>query len=81
MKKPLKYTFDEKGLTVGQGENSTTFEWKDIVKAVSTGRSIIIYTTRYNATIVPRAQVGEKLPLIIQAISSGLDPKKNRIRN
>ena len=81
MKKPLKYTFDDTGLTVSQGENSTTFEWKDIVKAVSTGRSIIIYTTRYNATIVPRSQAGEKLPLIIQAISSGLDPRKNRIRN
>ncbi len=81
MKKPLKYTFDENGFSIGQGENSTSFEWKNVVKAVSTGRSIIIYTTRYNATIVPRSQAGEKLPLIIQAIASGVDPKKNRIRN
>ncbi len=81
MKKPLKYSFDESGLTVSQDENSQTYEWKDVVKAVSTGRSIIIYTTKYNATIIPRSQAGEKLPLVIQAISAGLEPKKNKIRN
>ncbi len=81
MKKPLKYSFDENGLTVSQDENSQTYEWKDVVKAVSTGRSIIIYTTKYNATIIPRSQAGEKLPLVIQAISAGLEPKKNKIRN
>ncbi len=81
MKKPLKYSFDESGLTVSQDENSQTYEWKDVVKAVSTGRSIIINTTKYNATIIPRSQAGEKLPLVIQAISAGLEPKKNKIRN
>ncbi|MCR4618874.1 MAG: YcxB family protein [Lachnospiraceae bacterium] len=81
MKKPLKYTFDEKGITISQEENSQTYEWKDIVKAVSTGRSIIVYTTKYNATIVPKAQAGEALPLVIAAISAGLDPKKNKIRS
>ncbi len=81
MKKPLKYTFDERGITISQDEKNHTYEWKDVVKAVSTGRSIIIYTSKYNATIVPRSQAGEKLPLIISEISAGLEPRKNRIRN
>ena len=81
MKKPLKYTLDEKGLTIGQDESSQTYPWADIVKAVSTGRSIIIYTTRYNATIIPKSQVREELPLIIKEIAANLEPRKNRIRS
>ena len=79
-KKPLKYVFDENGITVSQDEASQTFAWPDVVKAVSTSRSIIIYTSKVNATIIPKKQVGDELPLIVAEISKNLDPKKNKIR-
>lgn len=80
LKDPFKYVLDENGLTVWQGEKNHTYPWGEMVKAVSTGRSIILYTTKYNATIIPRDQAGEKLPLVIQEISKYIDPKKNRIK-
>lgn len=81
MKKPFKYTFDENGITISQDDKSENHPWDSMVKAISTGKSIIVYTTRYNATIIPKAQAGESLPLVIKAISEGIDPKKNKIRS
>ena len=81
MKNPLKLRFDDEGLTISQAESSHTYKWEEVVKAVSTGRSIIVYTTKYNATIIPRSQAGEGLPLVISEISAHLEPKKNKIRS
>lgn len=81
MKKPFHYVLDEKGITVSQDANSETIEWERVVKAVSTGRSIIVYTSKNGASVFPRKQVGESLPALIQTVSTNLDPKKNKIRN
>lgn len=81
MKESFHYVLDENGITVSQGDKSETHSWDSVVKAVSTGRSIIIYTSKVSATVLPRRQVGDALPLLIQTISSYIDPKKNKIRN
>ncbi len=81
LKDPFTFVFDEDGLTVAQGDKTHLYPWGEMVKAVSTSKSIILYTTKYNATIIPRDQAGEKLPLVIQAISANIDPKKNKIRH
>ena len=80
MKLAYHYVLDDTGITVSQGENKETIEWDRIVKAVSTGRSIIVYTSAKGASVFPRKQVGEALPALIQTISSNLDPKKNKIK-
>ena len=57
---PLRYTLDEEGLTVSQGEAQERMDWENMHKAVSTGRSIILYTSPVNATIFPKSQLGEE---------------------
>lgn len=79
-KQPLHYVLDEKGLTVSQGEQSGTMAWEDMVKAVSTGKSIILYTSRVNATIFPKRQMGDKKAAVIETISTHMPPKKVKIR-
>lgn len=79
-KQPLHYVLDEKGLTVSQGEESGTVAWEDMVKAVSTSRSIILYTSRVNATIFPKRQMGDKKMAVIEVISTHMPPKKVKIR-
>ena len=79
-KQPLHYVLDEKGLTVSQGEESGTVVWEDMVKAVSTSRSIILYTSRVNATIIPKRQMGDKKAAVIEMISVHMPPKKVKIR-
>lgn len=80
MKNPVHYLLNEDGITVSQGEQSQTLPWSGVHKAVSTGRSIILYTSKNSASVFPRKQVGESLPLLIQTISANLDPKRNKIK-
>lgn len=79
-KQPLHYVLDENGITISQGETSTHQAWEDMVKAVSTGKSIIVYTTRVNATIFPKNQMGDKKEAVIAVISTHMPPKKVKIR-
>lgn len=79
-KQPLHYVLDESGITISQGETSTSQAWDDMVKAVSTGKSIIVYTSRVNATIFPKNQMGDKKEAVIEVISKNMPPKKVKIR-
>lgn len=79
-KEPLHYVLDDNGITISQGEVSTTQGWDDMVKAVSTSRSIIVYTSRVNATIFPKSQLGDKKTAVIEVISTHMPPNKVKIR-
>ena len=80
-KQPLHYRLDEQGITISQGESSTALEWENMVKAVSTGRSIILYTSRVNATIFPKKQLGDQKAAVIECISTHMPPDKVKIRS
>lgn len=79
-KKPLHYKMTDDGIEVSQGEEVQSQKWEDMHKAVSTGRSLIVYTTPVNATIFPRRDLGEKAPGVIEIISKHMPPKKVKIR-
>lgn len=78
---PLLYILDEEGLTVSQGEARETMAWENMHKAVSTGRSIILYTSPVNATIFPRRQLGDRQAAVIEMISTHMPPRKVKIRS
>jgi len=77
---PLHYLLDENGVTISQGDEVTTQPWEDMYKAVSTPKSIILYTTKVNATIFPKDQMGDKRAAVIEVISTHMPPKKVKIR-
>lgn len=79
-KQPLHYVLDENGVTISQGESVTTQSWDDMVKAVSTTKSIILYTSKVNATIFPKSQLGDKKTSVIEMISTHMPPAKVKIR-
>lgn len=79
-KKSLHYKMTDDGIEVSQGEEVQSQKWEDMHKAVSTGRSLIVYTTPVNATIFPRRDLGEKAPGVIEIISKHMPPKKVKIR-
>lgn len=79
-KKPLHYVLDEEGIHISQGEETTSQAWDNMVKAVSTGRSIIVYTTRVNATIFPKKQLEDKKTSVIEMISTHMPPAKVKIK-
>lgn len=79
-KEPLHYRLDEEGLTISQGEAESKQAWADMYKAVSTGRSIILYTSRVNATIFPKRQLGDSKMAVVEMISTHMPPSKVKIR-
>jgi len=79
-RKPLHYRLLEEGIEVSQGDVVELQEWEGMVKAISTGKSIIIYTAPIKAAIFPRADLGNKTADAIEIICKHMDPKKVKIR-
>lgn len=79
-KEPLHYFMNDEGITISQGETSESQSWEDMVKAVSTPGSIIVYTSRVKASIFPKKQLGDQRAALIKMISTHMDPKKVKIR-
>lgn len=79
-KKPIHYLMDDTGVTVSDEENSMTVEWKDMYKAYSTNQSIILATSRYNAWIFPKKDLGEDRYSLIEMISTHMPPDKVKIK-
>lgn len=77
---PLHYVLDEEGLAVSQGEEEGKMAWADMYKAVSTTKSIILYTSPVNATIFPKRDMGDKNMAVIEMISTHMPPAKVKIR-
>lgn len=79
-REPLHYKMTEEGLTVSQGETEQFQAWDDMVKATSTGRSLILYTGRVNAAIFPKSDLKELAPDVIRLISTHMPPSRVKIR-
>lgn len=79
-RQPLHYRMNEEGITVSQGEHEECCKWEDMQKAISTMRSIVLYTSAVNATILPKKAMGEKTTAVIEVISTHMPPKKVKIR-
>ena len=79
-KEPLHYILDEKGITVKSGENEDSLGWDKMYKAVSTTKSVILYTTRINACIFPKEDMGDQKDSIIKMICTHMDPKQVNIK-
>ncbi len=79
-KKPLHYVVNQEGISVSQGEQTERVSWEQCLKAVSTRKSIVVYTGKQNATIFPRADLGEYTGALIAVIVENMDPKQVRIK-
>ncbi len=80
-KKPLNYVLDDEGITVSQNETEQKEKWENLYKAVSTGRSIVVYTTRNSACIFPNRELKDQRAKVIEMISTHMAPAKVKIRS
>ncbi len=79
-KEPLHYKLTQEGVEISQKEAKEFQKWEDMYKAVSTGKSIILYTSRVNASIFPRADLQDKQGAVIEMISTHMPPGKVKIK-
>ncbi|MBR1691672.1 MAG: YcxB family protein [Lachnospiraceae bacterium] len=78
--KPLHYRMLEEGIEVSQGDVVELQAWEGMVKAISTAKSIIVYTSPVKAAIFPRNDLGDASDTLIEIICKHMDPKKVKIR-
>ncbi len=78
--KPLHYKMTEDGVSVSQDGEEQFQKWEDMYQAVSTSRSIILYTGKYQASIFPRVCLAGMQSDVIAMISAHMPPKKVKIR-
>ena len=79
-KKPLHYVLTDEGVTVSQGEDEMFQEWDVVYRAKSTNRSLLIYTSKVNAWIFPKRDLGKDKEAVIQLISAHVAPNKVKIK-
>ena len=79
-KKPLHYRLSDEGIEVSQDGEVQKQKWEDMDRAVSTQRSLIVYTSRVNASIFPKQDLGELTPGVIEMISTHMPPSKVKIK-
>ncbi len=61
-------------------EIAVDLPWEDMYKAISTGSSIIVYSSRTTACIFPKKDLGDTKYKVIEMISTHMPPKKVKIR-
>ena len=79
-KKPLHYRLTDEGIEVSQDDTTEQMGWDGMVKAVSTMNSVIVYTTKTNACIFPKGDLGDKKYKVIEIISTHMPPGKVKIK-
>ena len=79
-KKPLRYRFSADGIEVAQGEDRSFVGWDGCTKAVSTKKSIILYTGKNNACVFPREQITGGAETLISVLASHMEAKRVKIK-
>lgn len=79
-KNPLHYMLDDEGIHVSQNGEEEMQSWDNIVKVVSTGRSLIVYTSKVNACIFPRRDLKDYTSQVIEMLSTHLPANKVKVR-
>lgn len=80
-KNPITYTISEEGLTSAQNGTETEAKWDSMMKVTSTSKSIIVYTGKNRATILPKEVMGNNYEAVVQMISTHVPPAKVKIKS
>ncbi len=76
----LHYAVGEEGFVVSQGEESATLPWTMVYKLVATKRNVLVYSTRRNAYVIPREQLGEAYGRLRELASEKLERYRLKLK-
>ena len=65
LSRPLHYAVGENGFAVSQGEESALLAWEQIYKIAATRTNVLVYSTRRNAYVIPRGQLGDRYDALL----------------
>lgn len=79
-KKPLHYRLSEEGIEISTEDEKQLVPWESVTKAVATGKTVMLYTSKINAFLFPKRELGERSAELVQVISRYVSPDKVKIR-
>lgn len=77
---PLHYRLCEEGIEISQNGETQMAKWEQCVKACNTRKSIFVYTSKVNAFIFPRTDLGNQTDDVIAYIAKHVSPEIMKIR-
>lgn len=78
--RPLEYEIDQRGIRTSQGKESSFVEWKQVHKVINSKLSVIVYVSKANACVLPKAAVGGKYDRLLEIMEKNVPQKKYKIR-
>ena len=78
-KEELSYSFDDKVITVSQGESVTAKGWEECYKVADYGKVVIIYITVNNGIILPKAAIGSQYGEFVKLAGEHLPGRLKKI--
>lgn len=76
----LHYTVKEDVLSVSQGEELAELPWDDVYKVVSNNKRVLIYSSRINAYVIPREQLGDHYEPLMKFLKDKLPKYRLKIK-
>lgn len=78
--KPIGYELTEEGICVSQDGEEAFTKWNDLMKAVETRKSVILYVTRMRALIFPKECLGSQYADTVDMIRAHMPRVKVKLR-
>ena len=79
-RKPLHYRLSEEGIEISTGDEKQLVPWESVTKAAATGKTVLLYTSKVNAFLFPKRELGERRIGLVQVISRYVAADKVKIR-
>lgn len=80
MKNALHYKVDDSGIVTSQGEQSAQLNWNQIYKIIETKSNILVYSSRKNAYIIPKEQLGTSRNDLAEIFKKNMEPFRLKIK-
>ena len=80
LKETLHYKADEAGIHVSVGEQTADLAWNMIYKMIATKSSLLIYSSRVNAYVIPLEQLGDKYEAVKALAEARLEPYRRKLK-
>ena len=78
--KPLEYEVTSEGVIVRQEDQEVLSTWDTFTKAVTTGKSVLLYMGRVRAIILPKECIGEQYEELVKMLYQYMPMKKVRVK-
>ena len=77
--KPITYVVNDKGIQIIQDKQKADCKWENIVKVCRTGKSLLVYSGKRNAFVLPKEAVGEQYDTLVKLFRKNMPGKKVKL--